>query len=223
LTPATAELHDVWKWYRHQRQPAVAGVSLAAMPGEIVGLVGRNAAGKTTLLRLLAGVLQPSAGNVQRDAGPGTPIRYFAGGRTLPPAVRASAWLRLWGRAGEAPDRPMGLLSHGVRQRLGLEAMLAGAADGLVLLDEPWEGLDPDASRWLSELLTANRESGAAIVVSSHRIHELATVCSRCVFVVAGRVASELPVGTTVPPGEPGACAERLLAAFDRASARAQA
>lgn len=214
MTLVAAELSGVWKWYG--RHPAVADVYLAVTRAEIVGLIGRNGAGKTTILRLMAGVLRPSRGHV---CWPGTllaargSIRYFAGERTLPPAVRASTWLRLWKSTATAPARRIALLSRGTRQRLGLEAMLADSSAGLLLFDEPWESLDPDASRWLSEALVARRDAGAAIVVSSHRIHDLGAICSRCIFVVDGRLASEVCINRS----NTGDRTADLLAAFDRA------
>jgi ABC-type multidrug transport system ATPase subunit len=100
-----------------------------------------------------------------------------------------------WRRAREGPsprfgDSTLGLLSHGTRQRLGLEATLAGSS-ALLLLDEPWEHLDPDANEWLSHALFNQRRDGAAILISSHRLHDLAALCDRCVFLHEGRVVSQ--------------------------------
>src|SRR5205823_8796104 len=93
-----------------------------------------------------------------------------------------------------ADSRPLGVLSRGTRQRVGLEAVMAAPGTALLLLDEPWEGLDPDASRWLSDELVLSGRRGISIVVSSHRIYDLAAVCSRCEFLVQGRIA---PNGVT--------------------------
>jgi len=137
----------------------------------------------------------------------------------MPPDVSARSWLALWGRRGWRPDRrPIRVLSRGTRQRLGLEAALGGQSARLILLDEPWEGLDPDASRWLSETLVAWRARGAAVVVSSHRIHDLAAVCDRSVFLVGGRLSCTSVVCTEDSP--PSERADRLLQAFDRARGR---
>jgi ABC-type multidrug transport system ATPase subunit len=182
---------------RYGRYVGVVDVSLTLRTGEIVGLIGRNGAGKTTILRLLAGLLRPSAGEVCWSSWAGrssVAIHYFAGERTMPPDVRAGPWLRLWGAACSAPNRPVGLLSRGARQRIGLEAVLAERVPGLILLDEPWESLDPEAAFWLSEVLAARRESGSAVMVSSHRLHELGELCDRCILVADGRVVSEFPV-----------------------------
>jgi ABC-2 type transport system ATP-binding protein len=109
----------------------------------------------------------------------------------------------------------MGILSRGTRQRVGLEAMLASDRASLFLFDEPWEGLDPDASRWLSDRLSAKKRAGAAIVVSSHRIHDLASVCDRCAFLVGGRLDPHAIVSTNCL--DPADRAPRIFQAFDDA------
>ena len=84
----------------------------------------------------------------------------------------------------------------------------------VVLLDEPWEGLDPDATRWLSNRLVERRNAGAAVLVSSHRIHDLADVCDRCVFLNEGRLADEVVLCPSVGVGIDRSAL--LLEAFDR-------
>jgi ABC-2 type transport system ATP-binding protein len=80
-----------------------------------------------------------------------------------------------------------------MRQRLGLETALARPKSAaLVLLDEPWEGLDPDAAAWLSNQLIEVRAAGTAAIVSSHRIHDLAAICDRCVFMNLGRIVQQV-------------------------------
>jgi ABC-type multidrug transport system ATPase subunit len=198
--------------------PAVSGVTLAVGSGEILGLIGPNGAGKTTLLRMLAGLIRPTRGAVQIPSVDRPPIvRYFAGEHTLPPTVPTNRWLALWGAptANGATKRRLATLSRGTRQRAGLEAALADSDVTLLLLDEPWEGLDPDASRWLSEELLKRRAAGAGVIVSSHRIHDLADVCDRCVFLVQGRLSSEC-----LTTADFNGSADRgglLFAAFDRA------
>ena len=92
---------------------------------------------------------------------------------------------------------------------------MASEEETLVLLDEPWEGLDPDASRWLSDALVRKRLRGVAVVVSSHRIHDLAAICDRCEFLVDGRlVPVAVQADHTLPPEERAA---RLFRAFDEA------
>ena len=214
------ELRSVTKSYG--RHTAVYDATLAVGAGEIVGLIGPNGAGKTTLLRLFAGLIRPTRGavhipTIDRQAI----VRYFAGEHSLPPDVRTSRWLALWSApaiasaAGRRISGTLGTLSRGTRQRVGLEAILADPDVTLLLLDEPWEGLDPDASRWLSEELLKRRAAGAGVIVSSHRIHDLADVCDRCVFLVDGRLSAEsLAVSAWDGVGDRSAL---LFTAFDRA------
>jgi ABC-2 type transport system ATP-binding protein len=158
---------------------------LQAADGEVVGLVGCNGAGKTTLLRIAAGLIRPDAGWVRLSAAPAV-IRYFAGEQTLPPGVRASRWGEFFGAAIDERRR-IGQLSRGNRQIVGLRAMLADPPAGVLLLDEPWDGLDPPAADWLSARLRAWAAVGAAVVISSHRLHDLDAVADRFVLLEDGR------------------------------------
>ena len=157
--------------------------------GEAVGLIGANGAGKTTLLRIAAGLVRPDRGCVRwPPVIPLTPpsLRYFGGEMTLPPDVPARTWGRLFG-VSVAERRPIGRLSRGNRQTLGLRILLAGPPADIVLLDEPWEGLDPSGSGWLTDSLRRWRAAGSAILISSHRLHDLDAVCTRFVMLEGGR------------------------------------
>lgn len=203
------------------RRSVLRDVNVEARRGEVLGFVGPNGAGKTTLLRLLVGLLKPDAGAVYLDreqvprALGRIRVAYFAGGSTLPPTVRAGRWRQLFHGADAAPEsRPIGQLSRGTRQLLGLRALVESGSGGpdLIVFDEPWEGLDPDASRWLTQSIRCSRDRGAAVLVSSHRLHELGEVCDRCAFLMDGSLKAvevgELPSGGALS----GAA---LLAAFD--------
>ena len=200
---------------RYSRQWALRRVTLSATAGEIVGLVGPNGAGKTTLLRVASRLTRPHSGSIEVSSGSFGSLRYFGGERTLPPDVRVRHWGRLWGLDpdGRAGRKRIGALSRGMRQRLGLDAVFVRPQSAaVVLLDEPWEGLDPDASVWLSEQLGMMRSQGAATIVSSHRIHDLAAVCDRCVFMHLGRITGDVFVGGTFPSNRPAL----LLEAFEQ-------
>ena len=150
------------------RKQVLNEMDLTLEPGEAVGLIGPNGAGKTTLLRILMGLLTPTAGRVSwrnepvRTAFDKTPVGYFGGEHTIPPHVSASAWSRTVsnGAVSEEPSRRVGTLSRGTRQLLGLRTVLSRQEWVAVLLDEPWEGLDPDASRWLSTAIREGRARG---------------------------------------------------------------
>jgi ABC-2 type transport system ATP-binding protein len=153
--------------------------------GEAVGLVGNNGAGKTTLIRIAAGLVRPDLGSVRWGDGR-VALRYFGGEMTLPPDVSARRWTKLFNVMTDERRR-IGDLSRGTRQMLGLRVVLSGCSANLLLLDEPWEGLDPAGSQWLAASLRRWRASGAAILLSSHRLHDLDAVCTRLVLLQGGK------------------------------------
>lgn len=193
-------------------------VELALRPREILGLIGANGAGKTTLLRILLGFVAPTSGRVEwkrtGHARPPDSVGHFGGAHTLPPRVPARTWVRLvsFGRAACDDRRPIRSLSRGSRQLLGLSTVLARPELDAVLLDEPWEGLDPDGSRWLTETLRRRRDDGCSFLVSSHRLHDLAGVCDRYAFLLDGRLVTR----NAAEISSRDATGEDLLRAFDR-------
>jgi ABC-2 type transport system ATP-binding protein len=193
------------------RHRVLNNVWMQVKGGEAVGLVGSNGAGKTTLLRIAAGLVRADGGSVRwADSGPS--LRYFGGEMTLPPDVAVRRWASLFGvRTGER--QRIGRLSRGNRQSLGLRLVLSGSDANVLLLDEPWEGLDPDGSEWLTEQLRRWRDAGAAVLISSHRLHDLDSVCTRFVMLEAGRC---VPVAAhDLKPR-----VEQLVRAFSRRSGR---
>lgn len=168
-------------------------VAFELRAGQALGVVGPNGAGKTTLLRSLVGLVPPHAGEVRiggvvpREALRRTPVAYFAGEATLPGSVRAQDWGALSGGQVSHDRRRMRVLSRGDRQLLGLRTALGRVQARLVVLDEPWEGLDPDGCRWLTSAIETKRDRGAGIVVSSHRLHDLAGLCDLYLFLLHGR------------------------------------
>jgi ABC-type multidrug transport system ATPase subunit len=169
---------------RYGRKEVFHGVSFQIGAGRSLGILGPNGAGKTTLLRVLAGLLKPAEGEVRiagrppGDARLAAPLAYFAGDATLPGSARASAWGRLGtGEPITVERRPIRTLSRGTRQLLGLRTVLGRHPLAVILLDEPWEGLDTDAARWLSGTLEGKRDKGCAIALASHYLQDLAGLC----------------------------------------------
>jgi ABC-type multidrug transport system ATPase subunit len=205
---------------RYGRRLVFDAVSFDLGGGQCLGVIGPNGAGKTTLLRTVVGLLTPSAGDVRidgllpRDALSRSGVAYFAGEATLPGYVRAAAWGSLGtGEAVTDDRRRLRALSRGTRQLLGLRTVLGRQPLHLVVLDEPWEGLDPDAARWLSTTLELKRDRGAAVLLASHRLEDLAGLCDAYLLLrVHGSVlvnAHQLaPVGHVTPA--------LLAEAFDR-------
>jgi ABC-2 type transport system ATP-binding protein len=166
-------------------------VSFELRSSHSLAVLGANGAGKSTLLRMLVGCVAPSRGEVRiagrppRDALRQMSVAYFAGAATLPPSVRAAAWGKLGnGDSITADRRRLRVLSHGAKQLLGLRTVLSRHPLHLVVLDEPWEGLDAEGARWLTSTLESKRDRGAAVVVSSHRLHDLAGMCDAYLFLM---------------------------------------
>jgi ABC-2 type transport system ATP-binding protein len=196
---------------RYGRRLVFQGVSFDVAAGQCLGVTGPNGAGKTTLLRALAGCLTPWTGEIRlnglvpADALSRYGVAYFAGEITLPGFVRAAAWGSLGNGEPVTEDRRrLRALSRGTRQMVGLRTVLGRQPLSLVVLDEPWEGLDPDASRWLSSMLELKRDRGAGVVLASHRLHDLAGLCDSYLWLLPhGSVrvhAHEIaPVGHVTP------------------------
>jgi ABC-2 type transport system ATP-binding protein len=191
---------------------ALDGVDLDVAAGQVHGLVGPNGAGKTTLLGLLLGLAHADGGALEILAGP---VAGFVDGPGLYPALTARqnlaalARLRGDGAAGigdvleqvgltaVADDRVRGF-SLGMRQRLGLAAALL-AEPRLLVLDEPANGLDPAGTRHVHRVLTRLAAQGTAVVLSSHRMDDLAALCGEVTILVTGRVAFSGPVSELAP------------------------
>ena len=182
---------------------AVHDVSLRVDAGEVVGLLGPNGAGKTTTMRMLLGLLRPSAGTATVDGPAGYLPERYAGYDGL--TVRS--YLRFMAKMKQVPvsdvgrvlrdaavddlaSRPTARLSKGQRQRTGLAQALLGAPPNYVF-DEPTQGLDPGQVVETRHLLRRLADEGAAVLLSTHLLAEAAAVCDRVVVVARGRVVAE--------------------------------
>jgi energy-coupling factor transporter ATP-binding protein EcfA2 len=179
----------------------IEGVDLAGRAGEVVALSGPNGGGKTTLLRLIAGTLEPFSGAVVRQPGRIAYLPQNPAALLHRPTVRSEVAFTI-ARAGEG-ERPesileeLGLtsvadryprdLSSGERQRAALAAVLPGAP-GLVLLDEPTRGMDAAARARLIGLVARLRDRGAAVVLATHDPELRSALADRTVNVSGGRV-----------------------------------
>jgi ABC-2 type transport system ATP-binding protein len=196
---------------------ALDGVDLDIAPGHIHGLVGPNGAGKTTLLGLLLGLAVADSGTleilgdpVSRSLALPDGEAGFVDGPALYPSLTtranlaALARLRRTGAADidavleqvglddVADDRVRGF-SLGMRQRLGLAAALL-TKPSLLILDEPANGLDPAGARHVHGVLSRLAADGTTILLSSHRMDDLAVLCGEVTLLVAGRVVFSGPV-----------------------------
>lgn len=194
---------------------AVEDVTLSVKPGEIFGFLGPNGAGKTTSVKMLVGLVRPTAGN-------GTVLGAPFGDRAaraklgyLPELFRYPDWLsarevlrfhsrlarahhaaaridrilELVGLAERAGDR-VGTYSKGMQQRLGLGVALLGDPR-LVMLDEPTSALDPIGRHDVREILHALKSKGTAVFLNSHLLTEVEQVCDRVAIVSRGSVVAQ--------------------------------
>ncbi len=179
-------LEHVTKQYSRRGPAAVADVSLTLEPGTVTAVVGPNGSGKTTLMRLTAGVSPPTAGTVRCQAAsvgyvperfpktvPFTPLRYLEHlGRIRGVAAGPleAEIDRLFLRFGLWPWATVriGTLSKGTRQKVAIAQALVGGP-GLLILDEPWSGLDAPAQEALTRSILEVSAGGGAVIVTDHR------------------------------------------------------
>ncbi len=200
---------------------AVDNVSFTIGDGEIVGLLGHNGAGKTTIMKMLTGFLEPSAGSVtingcdiESDRSRAQSfVGYLPENCPLYPEMTVAAFLdyaaELKGIAGgekvdaikeaiaatELQDKimaPISSLSRGYRQRVGVaQAILHNPK--IVILDEPTNGLDPSQIKHMRALIKRLAEN-ATVMLSTHILQEVAAVCGRVIIINRGKVALDKPL-----------------------------
>ncbi|MDL4817724.1 ABC transporter ATP-binding protein [Actinomadura opuntiae] len=212
---ATIEVDGLRK--RFGRALALDGMSFAVRPGEVTGFVGPNGAGKSTTMRVILGLDAPDGGRALVGGRPyrslRDPLRHLGAlldAAALQPSRTARNHL-LWlahsqglgaarvdeviGRVGleGVARRRAGGFSLGMRQRLGIAAALL-ADPPILMLDEPFNGLDPDGIRWMRGFLVALAAEGRAILVSSHLMSELQDTADHLVVAGRGRVVADASV-----------------------------
>ena len=193
--------------------PALREVDLDVFPGQVLGLLGRNGAGKTTMLRILAGLSAPTSGEVSFPASgkqasdhrqrigvvshgtwiydelTGTEnLRFFCSlyGVSDPGPV-VQRWLRRVGLERFRNSRAAEY-SRGMRQRLTIARAFLHEPD-ILLLDEPWTALDDRAARLLSSLVAEAKAAGKTVVICSHQLPEAIGVADEVALLHRGRVA----------------------------------
>ncbi|HUR60962.1 MAG TPA: ABC transporter ATP-binding protein [Candidatus Thermoplasmatota archaeon] len=187
-------------------------------PGRIVGLVGNNGAGKTTVMKMLCGVLEPTTGQATLDGKPTTepatrqgigflpedsplyddqtPLQYlafFARLYGLPPKPakeRATTLLRSLRLDEEHWGKPIGNLSKGSARKVAIARALLHEPK-VLLLDEPASGLDPATRRELDGFLSGLRAQGTAILLSAHNLGQVEALCDDIVLLHAGRIVAQ--------------------------------
>ncbi len=193
---------------------ALRGVSLQVERGQLLGFLGPNGAGKTTTMRSVFGLVAPDSGDVHWNGQQITEnarlrFGYMPEERGLYPRMRnldqvayfgmlhgmprhtaeaeAARWLSEFGLADRAHDR-LEELSHGNQQRLQLAAALVHSPD-LLVLDEPFAGLDPLGVAAMGEILATQAAAGSAVIFSSHQLDLVEDLCDDVVIINEGSVA----------------------------------
>ena len=205
------EIREVSKSFDAVR--AVCGVSFSAQRGEILGFLGPNGAGKTTTIRMIMGILQPDQGEIRftlngrsnqvnkerigylpeerglyGDTKVLETLVYFAGLKGVPPEEarqQAMEWLERLDLAEWAHQR-IEKLSKGMQQKVQFLAAILHKPD-LVVLDEPFAGLDPVNQDLFQEFIRKLKEEGMAVLLSSHQMNLVEALCDRIFLIDKGR------------------------------------
>ena len=192
-------------------------VTLEVPAGAAMALLGQNGAGKSTLMKLVLGFLRPTSGRLEvlgeeRVERAHSRLGYLPEAPVAEPGLTGREWLRHMARVAGLRDaaapvervleevdlvaaagRRMSGYSRGMMQRVALAQALLGEPE-LLLLDEPTSGLDPE-SRWrIREVIRARRRDGATVVMSSHDLAEVETVCDAVAMVHRGRLLASAPL-----------------------------
>lgn len=199
---------------------AVDELSFRVQRAQVLGLLGPNGAGKTTTLRMLMGLITPTAGSIKvfgHRVVPGAPvlsrIGSFVEGSGFLPHLSGAMNLRLYwentGRPhsdayfaeameiaglGDAIDRKVRTYSQGMRQRLAIAQAMLGLPE-LLVLDEPTNGLDPPQIHQMRDVLRRYADTGRTVVVSSHLLAEVEQTCSHVVVMHRGKLVASGAVG----------------------------
>jgi ABC-2 type transport system ATP-binding protein len=209
------EARGLVKHYRSTQ--AVNNLSFNVRPGTVTGFLGPNGAGKSTTMRMIMGLDRPDEGRVTiggrpygelrwplREVGALLEAKAFHPGRTARAHLTALAASNAISRRrveevlaitgiGKAADRRAGKFSLGMSQRLGIAAALLGDP-GVLLLDEPVNGLDPEGIRWIRNLLKHLAAEGRTVLVSSHLINEMAYTADALIVIGQGRLLAQTTV-----------------------------
>ena len=199
---------------RYRATLAVDQLSFTVEPGKVTGFLGPNGAGKSTTMRIVLGLDRPTGGQALVNGRPYATSRWplhevgaLLDAGAVHPGRTGRAHLRVGARAGGVPmsrvdavieaaglqgaaDRRIKQYSLGMRQRLGIAAALLGDP-GVVIFDEPVNGLDLDGVRWIRGLLRQLADEGRTVLLSSHLLSEIQQVADRLVVIGRGRLIAD--------------------------------
>ncbi|MBN2804285.1 MAG: ABC transporter ATP-binding protein [Deltaproteobacteria bacterium] len=205
----------------YEQVHAVKDVSLEIKKGEIVGLLGRNGAGKTTIMKMLTGFLEPSAGTITLNGKDIIDSRmevqnilgYMPENAPLYPEMLVQEYLIMMAELRQIPQekqisliieavkstglsdfltRPIGTLSKGYKQRVGICQAIIHNPE-ILILDEPTNGLDPVQIIEIRNLIKKLAEN-ATVILSTHILQEIEAVCDRVIILIDGELAKDAPL-----------------------------
>jgi ABC-2 type transport system ATP-binding protein len=206
---------------RYGASTAVDNLTFEVPPGLVTGFLGPNGSGKSTTMRMIMGLDYPDSGSALIGGKPYTelawPLREVGGlleAKSFHPSRTARNHLRWLALSNDIPfrrvdevldqvglssvaDRRAGKFSLGMSQRLGIAATLLGDP-GVLLFDEPVNGLDPEGIRWVRHFLRDLAAGGRTVFVSSHLISEMALTADRLIVIGRGRLIAETSVADFV-------------------------
>ena len=222
---------------------AVDRLSLRVLPGRVTGFLGPNGAGKTTTMRMILGLDAPTSGralvNGRAYADLRSPLREVGAlldARAVHPRRSARAHLVAMARSNRIPvrrvdavletvglpaaaHRQAGRFSLGMAQRLGIAGALLGDP-GVLLFDEPVNGLDPDGVRWVRGLMRSLAAEGRTVFVSSHLMSEMQQTADQLVVLGRGRLLAAAPTAEVIASTARSAVVLRVPGPADRARMR---
>jgi ABC-2 type transport system ATP-binding protein len=207
---------------KYSGKTVVENLNIEIREGEVVGILGPNGAGKTTTIRMIAGTLPPTSGQVlingknifDGNEDQKVNIGYLPENNPLYENLTVEENLEFWSKIKQIPKnkknefiqyltdliglkevffRPINELSKGYKQRVGLSQALLGDP-GILLLDEPTEGLDPNQRKEIQSLVTGLGKE-RTVVICSHVLSEITKMCTRAIIINHGKVVADNSVG----------------------------
>lgn len=213
-----ADLRKTFRdFWRRPRVEAVRGISFAVPAGQVFGLLGPNGSGKSTTIKMILGLLFPTAGRLEvlgdspRAVAVKSRIGYLPEESYLYPHLTAAETLAFYARLFRLPaavarerieqllemiglaharNRPVGEFSKGMARRIGLAQALLNDPD-LVILDEPTAGLDPQGTRQVKDLILALAARGKTVLLTSHLLADVEDVCAQVAILFNGRLLAQ--------------------------------
>lgn len=188
--------------FQYQQKPILQGLSLSLPPGIIMGILGRNGAGKTSLFKLISGWLKPQQGQIQQSGQP-LPSHQVAFLETHPyfyPFMTGKEYLQLlrlqnpdfsidqWNHIFQLPLNDYATTySTGMKKQLAILGILA-LDRPIVILDEPFNGLDFESTEKLYRIILRLQEQNKTVLISSHIIESLTSICRKVAYLQNGQI-----------------------------------